>query len=294
MDEPELLSTTRWQELASRHRAQIHAWVAPRAERRRSGLKDPVDDFLFEYYDTRPRALAAWRPGYLYAVEDSHLARAEFGELQAMELIDGRWQVDRQVYQRADERRLTSVRWILDLLQRSGERTPRHDCFGLHEWAMVLDADRVRHETWRLRLSNDEIADVIGSQVRCTHFDAFRFFTSAARPLNVLELTRATQPDNDQPGCVHVTMDLFKWGMKLAPVVGSETLRDAFGLARIAREVDMRASPYDLADLGLEPIRIETADGRAEYARAQRELTEAAAPIRADIVTAVTLAIKKR
>jgi hypothetical protein len=42
----------------------------------------------------------------------------------------------------------------------------------------------------------------------------------------------------------------------------------------------MRASPYDLAGLGYEPIAMETVDGRAEYVRAQRSLMEAAAPLR--------------
>ena len=39
----------------------------------------------------------------------------------------------------------------------------------------------------------------------------------------------------------------------------------------------MRASPYDLVDLGLEPVRVETAAGKAEYAEAQRLFAERAA-----------------
>ena len=42
----------------------------------------------------------------------------------------------------------------------------------------------------------------------------------------------------------------------------------------------MRASPYDLADLGYEPVPIETAEGRAEYVRRQSAFAEAAAPLR--------------
>lgn len=42
----------------------------------------------------------------------------------------------------------------------------------------------------------------------------------------------------------------------------------------------MRASPYDLADLGYPPVRIETASGRAEYARAQTGFARRAAPLR--------------
>jgi hypothetical protein len=57
-------------------------------------------------------------------------------------------------------------------------------------------------------------------------------------------------------------------------------LADAFELALAAREIDMRASPYDLRDLGFDPIKIETTEGRAEYEREQRSLTARAGPIR--------------
>jgi hypothetical protein len=40
--------------------------------------------------------------------------------------------------------------------------------------------------------------------------------------------------------------------------------------------LDMRASPYDLAALGYPPVRIETPEGRAEYARAQDAFAERA------------------
>jgi hypothetical protein len=53
-------------------------------------------------------------------------------------------------------------------------------------------------------------------------------------------------------------------------LVPGELLLDAFELARDIRELDMRASPYDLTDWGYEPVRIETADGKAEYEAAQR------------------------
>jgi hypothetical protein len=46
----------------------------------------------------------------------------------------------------------------------------------------------------------------------------------------------------------------------------------------------MRASPYDLADLGHPPVRIETAEGRAEYARAQAAAARRAAPLRERLV----------
>jgi hypothetical protein len=82
-------------------------------------------------------------------------------------------------------------------------------------------------------------------------------------------------------------MDLYKWSYKLAPIVGSETVVDCFELARDIRTLDMRASPYDLADLGYEPVRVETAEGRAGYAAAQREFADRAAPLRRRLVDIV-------
>jgi hypothetical protein len=120
--------------------------------------------------------------------------------------------------------------------------------------------------------------------VKCSHFDAFRFFTAPARPLNLLQPTRETQRENEQPGCLHANMDLYKWSYKLSPLTSSELVADCFALARDIRTLDMRASPYDLADLGYPPVRIETADGRAEYAAAQRAFAKRAEPLRARLI----------
>ncbi len=127
--------------------------------------------------------------------------------------------------------------------------------------------------------------------VRCTHYDAFRFFTPGARPLNKLAPTLEARADNEQPGCVHVTMDLFKWAMKAWPWVSAELAADAFELARVARSVDMRASPYDFSALGLRPIAIETAEGRVEYEGEQRRLSGLAEPVRARLIAELERAL---
>ena len=75
-------------------------------------------------------------------------------------------------------------------------------------------------------------------------------------------------------------MDLYKWALKLAPATPSELVADCFELAADVRTLDMRASPYDLTDLGHPPFRIETAAGRAEYTRAQAGFARRAAPLR--------------
>ena len=79
-------------------------------------------------------------------------------------------------------------------------------------------------------------------------------------------------------------MDLYKVAYKLTPLIPSELVGDCFELARDIRELDMRASPYDLADLGVSPVPIETDEGRQVYATAQREFAERASTLRAGLL----------
>jgi hypothetical protein len=259
-----------WRARAAAHERRVDALLRDHLERRRRGIKHPVEDFLFTYYSYRPAQLRRWRPD---AGE-----RTENGPA-----VD----VTETLARRGD-----TVRWIRDLLAATASRPPHLGCFGLHEWAMVYrqPAER-RHEAWPLRLPSERVATLVEERgVRCSHFDAFRFFTPPARRLNLLQPSRETQHAHEQPGCLHANMDLYKWSYKLAPLVGSETVVDCFVLARDIRALDMRASPYDLSDLGYEPVRIETAGGRAAYAAEQRGFAERAEPLRARVLATVDAA----
>jgi hypothetical protein len=79
-------------------------------------------------------------------------------------------------------------------------------------------------------------------------------------------------------------MDLYKWAYKLAPMAPAELVADCFELARDIRVLDMRASPYDLGALGYTPVRIETPEGKRDFAEQQRAFTERAAPLRERLV----------
>jgi hypothetical protein len=114
----------------------------------------------------------------------------------------------------------------------------------------------------------------------------FAFFTEQAKKRNHSLLHRETTIEFDQPGCIHVNMDLYRFCYKIAPWIESELLADAFELARFARQIDMRASPYDLREMGFDPIRVETSDGRAEYVRLQQKIAERAQPIRQRVLAA--------
>ncbi len=271
------LNVDDWRTRRDAHRTRVGPRAADRVAR--SGRKHPVYDFLFEYYSYRAAHLLRWSPGVGVLLEGATLADVDWPHLFR--------EVDGGVVLPADtfpEKRRAYLSWAIGYLQSTGDREPLFGCFGLHEWAMVYRTDDVRHSRVPLRIAAEPVVESM--PLRCTHYDAFRFFTPAAVPRNRVQLSRDVTTDHDQPGCVHVTMDLYKFAYKLAPWVASEVIAEAFELAASARELDMRASPYDLSEFGFTPIRIETKDGREEYVTAQRELTRRAAPVRAAVLAA--------
>ena len=279
-----VLSPDQWLPLARAHEARVDLWIAPHLARRRAGQTHPVEDFLFGYYRLSPAKLRRWNPGprvVLAGVEATErLSRPDFRRVPGGVGIDP-WRLARHSGRLRNARRL---------LVATAARPPAYGCFGLHEWAMVyrLPADDLRHSGLRLRLGapgTDAVVDA--GPLRCTHIDAFRFFTDAAAPLNSLQPTRATQVALEQPGCLHAGMDLYRWAATFDPFVASELVADCFAHAREIRAVDMAASPYDLTDLGYPPIAIETPDGRADYARHQRAFAETGAVLRARLVEAI-------
>jgi hypothetical protein len=181
------------------------------------------------------------------------------------------------------------LHWLRELLVGTRDRAPILACHGLHEWAMVYRGEQVRHAgTTPLRLPQAEIDALVDSRpVRCSHFDAFRFFHPDAQPLNRLQPSLMGRRDFEQPACIHANMDLYKWTFKAMPWAGSDLLLDCFELAMELRDLDMRASPYDLAAFGLEPVRIETSEGRREYEQEQARLAAKAAPLRQRLIDAL-------
>ena len=275
-----MLSREEWQARAESHAARVDAYVGPHLDRRRQRVKHPVFDFLFTYYSQRPAQLRRWHPGVGVALEDA----AETADLKGYrQRADGTVAVDEAYV----ARQAPLVGQTHRLLVATASRPASYGCFGLHEWAMVyrLAESETRHADWPLRLGAAGTDEVVEShRIACSHFDAYRFFTPPARPLNTLSPGRDDRAAFEQPGCLHAGMDLYKHAFRLSPMVPSELVADCFELAWDIRVVDMRAAPYDLADLGFDPIPIETAAGKREYAARQRELSERAAPLRARLV----------
>jgi hypothetical protein len=239
------------------------------------GQAHPVWDFLFTYYSLRPRQLRRWHPGFGVALAGESASR--YLGYSGYGRADGGVAVTRDHL----NTRAETVGFVARLLRATESRPARLNCFGLHEWAMVYRAPTLRHGQVPLRLGAARTDAVVESMpLRCSHFDAYRFFTTPATGRNAEPLTREGQVGAEQPGCLHTSMDLYKWSFKLGPLVESGLVMDCLELAARARELDMRASPYDLRDYGFEPIEIETPAGRAVYVRLQQDVAERAAPLR--------------
>lgn len=283
--DPQLMSNAIWRSRAQSHRRKAEEWTRPYRSRRTQGELHPVHDFLFIYYRFAPAQLEQWHPGFNVFLEADSF-NGGYSEKHyshnGTALFQDAGKIDAKVRKR--------LKWSLNLCRAVEKRPAQLSCFGMHEWAMVYQGGpqgRPRHEgTLPLRLSQAEIDNLVREQLNCcSHFDAFRFFTDTAKPLNRKQPAQDTRLQNEQPGCVHTNMDLYKWTAKSMPWVGSDLLWETFEYAVRCREIDMRASPYNCTSLGLQPIRIETPEGRAEYKYEQSALSEAGKPLRRRLIT---------
>ncbi|WP_222854158.1 3-methyladenine DNA glycosylase [Fodinicola acaciae] len=274
-----MVTELQWRDRRAAYEAAVDDLTAAHRKRSQNGEKHPVFDFLFTYYSPRPSKLRRWHAGSGVVLENADEFLSQAGYVRT----DAGVTVERAALPERQQRAAANVH---RLLKATAGRAPRFGCSGLHEWAMVYrqPAER-RHAYVPLRLGaagTDAVVEQL--PMCCSHFDAFRFFTEQARPLNPVQLTRESTVDNEQPGCLHVTMDLYKWAYTLTPLVPSELVLDCFRLALDARELDMRASPYDLSAFGYQPVPIETPAGRRAYAQAQAALAERAVPLREELI----------
>ena len=281
-----MLPAAVWRPLREQHESRVDELTRGHRARAATGTAHPVEDFLFTYYSLRPSHLRRWYPGPGVALADAAERVGWRFHGPAPGLPPGAVTLNGAAFVAARGAQLGFTR---RLLAATAARPGQFGCFGLHEWAMVYRQDgELRHDRWPLRLGQHGTDEVVRDhQIRCSHFDAFRFFTPPAKPLNVLQPDRESQIGTEQPGCLHAGMDVYKWAYKLIPAVPSDLLVDCFVLAARIRELDMRASPYDLSDLGYRPVRIETAAGKAEYVAEQREFGAEAAVLRQRLLAVI-------
>lgn len=286
------LSSAEWQARVETHLERVQRWTLPHKARRSRQERHPVHDFLFQYYMYSARKLETWHPGPAESLIDTPDARERFGppEYRAAGGVISRdtGALPRQV--------LEQLRTVVNVLVATQSRPANFGCYGVHEWAMVYRGHDVRHAGIApLRLPQAEVDAFVDSRpVACSHFDAYRFFGPEAKPLNRIQLEWSTRHETEQPGCIHANMDLYRWAYTAMPWIGSDLLVDCFELAAELRVLDMQASPYDLEALGFEPVRVETTEGRNEYRRRQKALSERAAILRASLIDVVAEMLSER
>jgi hypothetical protein len=288
------LAAAQWRERADAHLARARRHTLPARHRRERGLPHPTADFLFEYYPFAFSLLEWWQPGSGVALEWNPPA-------DGPALPPGfspRWYEHRNGRLWAEPGRMSAketqrLKWLAGLLEATLNRPPNFACHGLHEWAMVYRGRTIRHEkNLPPRLPQQEVDALVESRpICCSHFDAFRFFAPEARPLNTHQPTLDTRILLEQPGCLHANMDLYKWAAKAMPWVGSDLLLDCFELAVDLRDLDMRASPYDLSGWGREAVPVETPEGRRQYEAEQKSLAARARPLRQRLIEALRAAL---
>src|SRR5690606_9279710 len=141
-----------WRAAATAHEDRLAPVLDPHLERRRRKIKEPITDFMFEYYGFRPTRLRRWSPGVGVILEgdsDGLLrlkgwGRAATGVAALPTLFT--------------QRRLEGVRWTRDLLAATQQRPACWGCHCLHEWAMVYrQSDPRRHDEVPLRVSEREL-----------------------------------------------------------------------------------------------------------------------------------------
>lgn len=259
--------------------------------RRSRAEKHPVHDFLFTYYNFSPAKLKQWLPplGVQIQVQETDLEAMPW--LLSVPVIrqGNRLSLDARAVKPQTQ---DLARWICTLCQNIQARAPRFRCYGLHEWAMVYQqtAEEIRHQGYELRMPPAELAAFLPTQVLCcSHYDAYRFFTPAAQPMNQFKPILETRLELEQGACLHANMDLYKWSSKLWPWVGSDLIGECFAHACEGRDLDMRASPYDLRHLGYQPLLIETSEGRAQYEQEQRDLALKARALRQRLLLAAEM-----
>jgi len=191
-----ILTETEWRAHNNNHITRARRYTDDHLARRKAGTTHPIFDFLFEYYPIRISHLHRWHPGIGIGLADPQRT-SPHSAWRYYYHHNGVTTADVSAFLAAHKPAITQIRTILT---NTTANPTRFDCFGLHEWAMVYRTDHPRHNL-PLRLTPAETNQVVEQHtIKCTHFDAYRFFTPGAQPLNLTVLTRENREYGEQRG----------------------------------------------------------------------------------------------
>lgn len=216
-----------WLQAAKEERNRVNRLLNPNDYQDRN---HPIYNFIFVYFFFNRKILFQYSPGIHVEIEGVHDSQ----ELMSINLAPELQSVSSQrnfLAISSNEKKISKkfLQRTLHLLKSIQSKLPSFWCFGLHEWAMQYNSIQqtsTKNSTFQslpLRVTQQQIESLLNPprhenqysvpRLRCTHYDAIRFFTPSSVPLNAVSPspTRLTVDQFDQPGCIHVNMDLFKY-----------------------------------------------------------------------------------
>lgn len=164
-----------------------------------------IYNFIFQYYfSLNPKCLTHFSPGLNVELEDvdSDTATRCLAGVPSAYLPDrSAYLIDRDALPFPSSK-VKTMSSVMQLLKAVDSRRPSLRCYGLHEWAMlyrshITEANNEstvtklsKFQSLPLRVTAADIQRVlipdpaVGPILRCTHYDAIRFFTEDAKGLN--------------------------------------------------------------------------------------------------------------
>ena len=149
----------------------------------------PIYNFFSTYYRHLPSALRTYSPGIgvMVSTESADDYKVDLPKKGRVAYNDSCVIFDPRSA-KFNENQINTLKKTLRVLEATSMRPPNFHCYNLHEWAMLYSKSKpfvTQSLPLRKSLSNKIIREVVETLgPTCTHYDAFRFFSEDAKPLN--------------------------------------------------------------------------------------------------------------
>ena len=265
-----VLPAAEWQARTAAHEARIDRWAVPHRERRTRGESHPVHDFLFTYYSETPGRVRRWHPGVGTALAPPPDGPAPHAEWRWYRTGDDGTVAPRPggLPRRPRQRRCASCT-SCSPPPRAGRCSPAASGCTSGRWSTAPTSAGTRCPLRLGQAGTDAVVEA--HPIRCTHFDAFRFFTPAGRRPQP-PAADPGEPDRDWSSRAACTR---RWTSTSGPT--SSAPPSPVSCSPTASSWPPTSASWTCgprrttcSDLGYAAVAIETAEGKAEYAAAQR------------------------
>jgi hypothetical protein len=197
----DLVPEKKWRADAAAHELRVRSLVGGHLHNFDSS--NPIYNFLFKYYFWKPSVVASYSPGWnkvLIGAQPNDVTHGGGQRAASVWRSGGQDDAGGLFFDgmRCSPETLVGLQNTLDLLRATEQRPPVLNCFGMHEWAMLYSlatpaaktggggggggGGQSKHQRLPLRLSQAALDAAVEERapLKCTHFDAFRFYTPKA------------------------------------------------------------------------------------------------------------------